>query len=111
MSHRPGIVCSAPRRAGIIGNPSDMYGGAVISFSDGMRAYPRVELASDLVLHTSGQDYRISDRGDLRRHGGLFDVARLVLDYLDPPHLACSPQHAGGSPTHRGLVGAQWRWL
>ncbi len=32
------IVCSAPGRCGIIGNPTDMYGGAVLSCSVGMRA-------------------------------------------------------------------------
>ena len=32
------IVCSAPGRAGIIGNPTDMYGGAVLSCSVAMRA-------------------------------------------------------------------------
>ena len=32
------VVCSAPGRAGVIGNPTDMYGGAVLSCSVGMRA-------------------------------------------------------------------------
>ena len=33
------LVSSAPGRAGIIGNPTDMYGGSVLSCSMAMRAY------------------------------------------------------------------------
>ena len=33
------ITASAPGRAGIVGNPSDMYGGSVLSCSTYERAY------------------------------------------------------------------------
>ncbi len=46
------VVCSAPGRAGIIGNPADMYGGAVLSCSVGMRARVTVTPAPYLVLET-----------------------------------------------------------
>ncbi|MCP4518190.1 MAG: galactokinase family protein, partial [Delftia sp.] len=76
------IVCSAPGRAGIIGNPTDMYGGAVLSCSVGMRARVSITPAPDLVLQTSGQECRIASRDDLRPQGDRFDVARAILDYM-----------------------------
>ena len=69
------IVCSAPGRAGIIGNPTDMYGGSVISCSVGMRARVTVTtLGQDLVpsavvLETNGQKCRVTSRDDLRPKG------------------------------------------
>ena len=42
------ITYSAPGRCGIVGNPSDMYGGSVISCSISERAYVTIE-DSDLL--------------------------------------------------------------
>ena len=50
------VVCSAPGRAGIIGNPTDMYGGAVLSCSVAMRARVTITPAVRLVLATHGQE-------------------------------------------------------
>ncbi len=44
------IVSSAPGRAGVLGNPSDMYGGTVISIAIDRRAYVAIEPASELKL-------------------------------------------------------------
>ena len=41
------VNVSAPGRAGIIGNPTDMYGGAVISCSVDMRAQVQITPAQD----------------------------------------------------------------
>jgi galactokinase/mevalonate kinase-like predicted kinase len=106
------VVCSAPGRAGIIGNPTDMYGGAVLSCSVDMRARvtvtstpltgsPRLHAdqggrGSDIVLETGGEECRIVSRDDLRPRGDGFDVARAVLDYLHLPPLASGARRARG---------------
>lgn len=100
------VICSAPGRAGIIGNPTDMYGGAVISCSVGMRAYVTVMPASELVLETSGQECRIASRDDLRPQGDRFDVARAILDYMHLPPLACHVCYESEIPLRSGLSGS-----
>ena len=46
------VVSSAPGRAGFIGNPTDMYGGTVISCSTEERATVRLEPWDELVFET-----------------------------------------------------------
>jgi galactokinase/mevalonate kinase-like predicted kinase len=100
------VVCSAPGRAGIIGNPTDMYGGAVLSCSVGMRARVTVTPASELVLETNGQECRIAGRDDLRPQGDRFDVARAILDYMRLPPLACHVRYESEIPLRSGLSGS-----
>jgi galactokinase/mevalonate kinase-like predicted kinase len=100
------IRCSAPGRAGIIGNPTDMYGGAVLSCSVGMRAHVTVTPAPELVLETRGQEVRIASRDDLRPQGDLFDLARAVLDYMRLPPLACRVQYKSEIPIRSGMSGS-----
>jgi galactokinase/mevalonate kinase-like predicted kinase len=100
------VVCSAPGRCGIIGNPSDMYGGSVLSCSVGMRARVTVTPASELILETCGQECRIARREDLRPRRDAFDVARAILDYLRLPPLAGRVQYESDIPMRSGLAGS-----
>jgi galactokinase/mevalonate kinase-like predicted kinase len=100
------IVCSAPGRAGIIGNPTDMYGGAVLSCSVGLRACVTVTPAPDLVLETGGQECRIASRDDLHPQGDRFDLARAILDYMRLPPLACHVRYDSEIPLQSGLSGS-----
>ena len=100
------ITCSAPGRAGIIGNPTDMYGGAVLSCSVEMRACVTITPCDRLTLVTNGQECRIAGRDDLRPQGDLFDVARAVLDYLRLPPLACRVEYESQIPLRSGLSGS-----
>ena len=100
------VACSAPGRAGIIGNPTDMYGGAVLSCSVGLRACVTITTASELVLETAGQQCRITSREDLQPQGDRFDVARAVLDYLRLPPLACRVEYESEIPLHSGMAGS-----
>ena len=71
MTPRSPVVASAPGRAGLLGNPSDMYGGTVIAFAIPRRAYvaihpaPRLRLLAldaDLeVTVESSEDLRLAD--------------------------------------------------
>ena len=105
-TERRQVVCSAPGRAGIIGNPTDMYGGAVISCSVGMRARVTVTPAPELVLETAGQACRIASRDDLRPRGDRFDLARAILDYMRLPRLGCHVRYESEIPLRSGLSGS-----
>ena len=76
------FLCSAPGRAGIIGNPTDMYGGSVISCSTHERAAVLIEPADQLSFHVADQTQTVKRREDLRLDGGYFDIARAVIDFL-----------------------------
>jgi galactokinase/mevalonate kinase-like predicted kinase len=100
------IVCSAPGRAGIIGNPTDMYGGSVLSCSVDMRARVMLMPASTLTLRTGEQECRIASRDDLRPQGDRFDLARAVLEYLRLPALSCCVDYESEIPIRSGLAGS-----
>jgi galactokinase/mevalonate kinase-like predicted kinase len=106
MNSKRNVVCSAPGRAGIIGNPTDMYGGAVLSCSVGMRARVTVTPASELVLETAGQECRIASRDDLRPRGDRFDLPRAILDYMHLPPLACHVRYESEIPLRSGMSGS-----
>ncbi len=73
------LCTTAPARANLIGNPSDLYGGAVLGCSVDCRARVTIEPAEALALVTGEQQLRIAGRGDLAPAGDAFDVARCVL--------------------------------
>jgi len=100
------LVCSAPGRAGIVGNPTDMYGGAVLSCSVGMRARVTVTSAPELVLEAGGQECRVANRGDLRPQGDRFDLPRAILDYMRLPPLACRVHSESEIPLRSGMSGS-----
>jgi galactokinase/mevalonate kinase-like predicted kinase len=100
------VVCSAPGRAGIIGNPTDMYGGAVLSCSVGMRARVTVTPAKGIVLATNEDECRIRKRDDLRPRGDLFDIPRAILSYLRLPPLQCRIQYGSDIPLRSGMSGS-----
>jgi galactokinase/mevalonate kinase-like predicted kinase len=104
-------MCSAPGRCGIIGNPTDMYGGSVLSCSVDMRARVTITPAPNLVLETAGLECSIAGRSDLRPQNDYFDVARAVLDYLHlaerkQPPFACRVQYESEIPLRSGMAGS-----
>ena len=72
-------VASAPARANLIGNPSDLYGGAVLGCSVPLRARVRIEAAPALELGTAGASVRVAGPGDLALRGDRFDLVRAAL--------------------------------
>ena len=73
------LVGSAPGRCGIVGNPTDMYGGSVISCSLGERAYVSVELADELSLESDQERVVVRYRADLQPVGDHCDILRAVI--------------------------------
>jgi galactokinase/mevalonate kinase-like predicted kinase len=100
------VVCSAPGRAGIIGNPTDMYGGSVISCSVGMRARVTVTSAESLVLATNGEECRIQSQNDLYPQDDLFNIPRAILSYMRLPPLCCRVQYESDIPFCSGMSGS-----
>jgi galactokinase/mevalonate kinase-like predicted kinase len=73
------VEVSAPARANLIGNPSDLYGGAVLACAVACRARVVMSSAARLELASSGAVEPIAARTDLALAGDAFDVARAAL--------------------------------
>ena len=73
------LVGSAPGRCGIVGNPTDMYGGSVISCSLQERAYVSVEPADELRLESDQESVVVRHRADLQLVGDHCDILRAVI--------------------------------
>ena len=99
-------VCSAPGRAGVIGNPADMYGGSVLSCSIAERAYVQITEASRLELETQGETFIVRGEDDLRQRADLFDIARAILSYLRCPDLKCRISYRSDIPVRAGVAGS-----
>jgi galactokinase/mevalonate kinase-like predicted kinase len=100
------IYASAPGRCGIIGNPTDMYGGTVISCSVGYRARVTIESCDHLELAV-GDDHLVVQGPDaLLLNGDYFDVARAVLDYLHDERLCCRISYTSNIPVKAGIAGS-----
>jgi galactokinase/mevalonate kinase-like predicted kinase len=100
------LRCTAPGRAGIIGNPTDMYGGAVMACSVPMRAW--VELRSDrgLTLISGAECAAIRSLEDLRPRQDRFDLARAVFRYFRLPEMAAQIRFGTDIPMQSGLAGS-----
>jgi galactokinase/mevalonate kinase-like predicted kinase len=75
-------VVSAPGRCGIVGNPTDMYGGSVISCSVPMRAWVRVEPSARLILEADDGTVEINSVADLAPAGTHTDILRAAIRHL-----------------------------
>ena len=73
------IIASAPGRCGILGNPTDMYGGSVISCTTQERAVCVLTPGDRLAVRVAGQDFAVGEGDDLRDRGDYGDLARAVL--------------------------------
>lgn len=78
------IEASAPGRGGIIGNPSDIYGGTVVSCTIPHRAQAVISSSSKLILDIHGHYQVVENNEDLAYIPELhfLDVAKAVWRYL-----------------------------
>ena len=102
------IVTSAPGRCGIIGNPTDMYGGSVVSCSTMERAHCEITDSPDCVLSVSGTARAINTYADLELQGDCLDVPKAILRYLsiDPADFRCHLAARTDVPECAGLAGS-----
>jgi galactokinase/mevalonate kinase-like predicted kinase len=76
------VVVTAPARANLIGNPSDLYGGAVLGCSVPCRATVEMQSADVLSIETGAARAEIRSAADLDAGGDVLDVARAALAAL-----------------------------
>ena len=100
------IRCSAPGRAGIIGNPSDMYGGSVISCTIQERATVTIEEADALIVECRGETLVVRSKEDLDIKKDYFDPAKAAIDCLELGHLEIKITCATAIPYQAGISGS-----
>ncbi|HID95462.1 MAG TPA: hypothetical protein EYP53_05320 [Candidatus Latescibacteria bacterium] len=100
------IRCSAPGRAGIIGNPSDMYGGSVISCTTQERAEVILEESDQLSFESGGKNLVVKKEEDLLLNGDEFDIPRAVVRFLGLEGLKVKLHLKTDIPLRAGLSGS-----
>ena len=102
------LVCSAPGRAGIIGNPTDGYGGCVLSCTIPRRARVRISKNQKLVVHTNGESIHIQSPKDLvlGKKNDRFNIIRAIFDRIGIPEEPFKVEYQSDIPYRRGLSGS-----
>jgi len=102
------IVSSAPGRCGIIGNPTDLYGGSVVSCSTAERAHCTLTESDVLTLCVERHCERIPPGGRLELLGNHLDIPKAVLLYYDqsPECFRFRLQITSDIPERAGLAGS-----
>ena len=100
------ITYSAPGRCGIVGNPSDMYGGAVISCSTGERATVTVEEYDRLEIVVEENVRTIRSAEDLSQDGGMFDAVLAAIEYFELDKATLRISVTTAIPVRAGLSGS-----
>jgi len=102
------IISSAPGRCGIVGNPTDMYGGSVISCSTTERAHCTLMESRRLTLCMDRHCEEILTADDLRLNGTHLDIPKAILLYfgLTPDNFSFRLQAGTDVPELAGLAGS-----
>ncbi len=100
------IVYSAPGRCGIVGNPSDMYGGAVISCSTSERARAMAEDGDALEIIVGGAKRICREPRDFRQDGGMFDAALAAIEFFELEDARIRIEITSDIPVRAGLSGS-----
>ena len=103
------IIATAPGRCGLVGNPTDMYGGSVISCSTRERARCTLTPADQIIITVADQEQTIHSVNDLTLKDDYLNVARAVLSALEVEPGRTRPFHLIAStdiPMQAGLAGS-----
>ena len=73
------IRVTAPGRVGIVGNPTDGYGGSMIACSIKNRACVEIEKSDQLIVENNWESKTLSWKNDFNNQGDNFDIVRSVL--------------------------------
>jgi galactokinase/mevalonate kinase-like predicted kinase len=93
-------------RAGIIGNPTDGYGGTLIACSIKNKAEVTIEECNELILENQFDRKILRWQNDLDNQGDYFDVVRSVLRYLKLYDLKAKISVKSNIPLQAGLSGS-----
>jgi galactokinase/mevalonate kinase-like predicted kinase len=103
------IVASAPGRCGIVGNPTDMYGGSVLSCTVQERAECRLTLSDGPVRVTNDeQSASLSSTADLEMRSDKIDIVRAALRFfkIDPATAGFDIALQTRIPMQAGMAGS-----
>lgn len=102
------IISSAPGRCGIIGNPTDLYGGSVISCSTVERAYCTLTESDLLTLCVEDYIEEFDYTQELELDGSPLDIPKAVLIYFDltPDNFNFRLHATSNIPEQAGLAGS-----
>ena len=100
------IVATAPGRAGIIGNPTDGYGGAVLSSTLAERAHVVIETADEFRVKVGELATVFRAPRDYLLKNDRFDVVRAVMQYFGHTDLKLSIAVTTEVPVQGGLSGS-----
>ena len=103
------LIASAPGRCGIVGNPSDMYGGSVLSCTVQERAQCRMtDTDAPLTLFNADESAVLRTRADLTLQGDKLDIARAALTFfeIDPAAARFSLELSTDIPMRAGMAGS-----
>ncbi len=100
------ITYSAPGRCGIVGNPSDMYGGSVISCSTIERAYVTVEDYEALEIVVEDAVLTVRSPEDLRQNDSMFDAVLAAIEYFELEKAHVRITITSEIPVRAGLSGS-----
>ena len=102
------IIATAPGRCGIVGNPTDIYGGSVISISTLERARCTLTPSDTLYVVSSGESGELHSRADLEFRGDKLDIARAALKWfdVDPAAARFSLDISTEIPMQAGMAGS-----
>ncbi len=102
------IMATAPGRCGIVGNPTDIYGGSVISITTPARARCELTAGGPLTVRCSDEQSTITSQADLAQRGDKLDAARGALSYfeIDPANAKFSLTLTTDIPMRAGMAGS-----
>ena len=102
------VRTNAPGRGGIAGNPSDMYGGSMLSCATKARAECSVSPAGALMLSVGREFAVFATADDLTMRGDGLDIARAVLAAfeIDPQRDRFHLEASTAIPMQAGLAGS-----
>ncbi len=97
---------SSPGRCGVVGNPSDMYGGSVISCSTKERTVVSVQDHDMLELVVEGKIRTIRKPEDLIQDHGMFDAILASIEYFGLKDAKIKITVTSKIPLNAGLSGS-----
>ncbi len=100
------IRASAPGRCGVIGNPTDMYGGSVLSCSVPLHARVTLTEAHATTLVTRGEEIVLRKPEDLVRRNDMFDLPKTVLRAMHMTDAPVRIEYDTEIPYQSGMAGS-----
>ncbi|NMA94784.1 MAG: hypothetical protein GX974_01940 [Clostridiales bacterium] len=97
---------TAPGRAGIIGNPTDGYGGSMITCSVKKRSEVIIEKHPELVIENAFGTTTLKWKNDFENKDDYFDIVRSILRFLKLYDLKAKIRVNTNIPVQAGLAGS-----